>query len=87
MFLRQFQNKVKLNEPTTTLSLIKNLFVRNISGTYGKYESELIEKWKRKFEEEKVPEIETSLEQILEHVIDKEKVSLFITSPYKTSLV
>lgn len=75
MFLRQFQSKVRLNEPSITFSSIKNLIVRNISGTYGDYESELIEKWKRKFEEEKVPEVETSLEQILEHVVDKEKVT------------
>lgn len=78
MFLRQFQSKVRLGEPSTTLASIKNIFVRNLSGSYGTFESELIEKWKRKFEEEKVPEVETSLEHILEHVIDKEKVRVII---------
>lgn len=78
MFLRQFQNKVRLNEPSSSAAFqsIKNILLRNISGTYGTYESELIEKWKRKLEEEKVPEIEISIEQILQHVLDKELVSM-----------
>lgn len=38
-------------------------------------QSELIDKWKTKFEEEKVPEVESSLENILGHVLDKDKVS------------
>lgn len=71
MFLRQFTNKF-LVPATSTLS--KNL-CRNINGILGTYESELIDKWKQKFAEENVPEIDTSVEQILQHIIEKDKAS------------
>lgn len=70
MFLRQINTKLR----TVCVQSLQNSLLRNVSGTVGSYESELIEKWKQKLEDEKVPEIETSLEHILDHILEKEKV-------------
>lgn len=71
MFLRQINTKLR----AVCVQSMQNYYLtRNISGTLGTYESELIEKWKQKLENEKVPEIENSLEHILDHVLEKEKV-------------
>lgn len=46
-----------------------------VTGILGTYESDLLDKWKEKFTDLNVPEIDLSLEYILMHVLDKEKVS------------
>lgn len=70
MFLRQINVKLR----AVYAQSVQNYLSRNISGTLGSFESELIEKWKQKMENEKVPEIEASLEHILDHILEKEKV-------------
>lgn len=72
MFLRQINTQLR----AVCIQSMQNILSRNISGTLGSFESELIEKWKQKLESEKVPEIETSLEHILDHILEKEKVRL-----------
>lgn len=70
MFLRQINTKLR----AACVQSMQSVLSRSIGGTLGSYESELIEKWKQKLENEKVPEIETSLEHILDHILEKEKV-------------
>lgn len=70
MFLRQINTKLR----AVGVQSVQNYLTRHVSGTLGKFESELLEKWKQKLEDEKVPEIETSLEHILDHILEKEKV-------------
>lgn len=53
---------------------LKPIIARNMTLAFG--QSELIDKWKTRFEEEKVPEVEASLENILGHVLDKDKVKI-----------
>lgn len=43
----------------------------------GKTETEIIDRWKQKFANENVSEIETSIKHILHHVIVKTKVRKF----------
>lgn len=72
MFLKTF-NSLFLRESSLLNGLsLKPLVFRHMTMSFS--QSELIDKWKTKFEEEKVPEIESSLENILERVLDKEKV-------------
>lgn len=75
MFLRQINTKLR----AVCVQSVQNYLSRNISGTLGSYESDLIAKWKQKLEEEKVPEIETSLEHILDHILEKEKVRIRVS--------
>lgn len=70
MFLRQINTKLR----AVCVQSVQNYCSRVLSGKLGSYESELIEKWRRKLEDEKVPEIDVSLEHILDHILDKDKV-------------
>lgn len=70
MFLRQINTKLR----AVCVQSVQNYLSRNISGSLGSYESELVEKWKQKLENEKVPEIETSLGHILDHILETDKV-------------
>lgn len=72
MMLKLFNSFLLKERPLFNNVTIKPLLLRNISMAYG--ESELIDKWKLKFEEENVPEVDASLENILDHVLDREKV-------------
>lgn len=70
MFLRQINTKLR----TVCVASVQNYLSRNVSGSLGSYESDLVEKWKQKLESEKVPEIETSLGHILDHILETDKV-------------
>lgn len=65
MFLRRF-NSLLSNDRAT----INNIFHRYA----GAGSINLLEKWKNKFEEEKIPEVQSSLKIILAHVLNVKKV-------------
>lgn len=73
MFLRQVKNVIfgegsaAARTHITTVSRL--LFSRNASGSIN-----LLEKWKTKFQEENVPEVESSIKNILAHVLKIKKV-------------
>lgn len=74
--LLKILNSFLLKETTLFNNVtVKPILLRNLSMAYG--ECELIDKWKSKFEEEKVPEVDASLENILDHVLDNEKKKVF----------
>lgn len=62
------------------LKVNKSLFrgncqVRYLNLALGKSETEIIEKWKRKFASENISEIEESIKHILDHV--QKEVNIF----------
>lgn len=65
MFLRRI-NRLLSNDNIT----INKIFHR-YAGSVN-----LLEKWKNKFEEEKVPEVQSSLKIILAHVLNVKKVCI-----------
>lgn len=65
MFLRRF-NSLLSNDKIT----INNIFHRYVGSV------NLLEKWKNKFEEEKIPEVQSSLKIILAHVLNVKKVCI-----------
>lgn len=73
MFLRQIK-KVMCGE-SMSLSRVgavnRLLFSRNASGSIP-----LVEKWRSKFVEEEVPEVESSINNILAHVLKLKRVNL-----------
>lgn len=72
MFLRQIKNIIfgeSITNRTHLTTVSRLLFSRNASGSIS-----LLEKWKTKFQEEKVPEIESSINNILAHVLQIKKV-------------
>lgn len=74
MFLRQIK-KVMCGE-SMLLSRVgtvnRLLFSRNASGSIS-----LVEKWRSKFVEEEVPEVESSINNILAHVLKLKRVNFF----------
>ena len=54
---------------------VKNLRCLNIA--LGRSETELIDKWKQKFQSENVSEIENSIRYILEHIVERNEVMSF----------
>lgn len=76
MFLRQINAKLR----AVCVQSMQNALTRNISGTLDACESELIDKWKQKFESANIPEIDVSLEHILDHVLHKDKVKTVPTA-------
>lgn len=63
MFLRQ------LNRLLTNDAISINKIIHRYAGSVN-----LLEKWKNKFDEEKVPEVQSSLKIILAHVLNVKKV-------------
>lgn len=74
MFLKMFNILVARESSLLNNVTLKPLLGRNAYATVAYGQSELIDKWKSRFEEEKVPEVDASLENILEHVLDKDKI-------------
>lgn len=70
MFLQKFSKRL-----LTAASFLNVNTVRTLNYALGRSESELIEKWKQKFADENISEIDTSIRHILEHVIEKDKVT------------
>lgn len=71
MFLQKLSKRLL----SATTSVVNTHFLRTLNYALGRSETELIDKWKQKFAEENITEIDTSIQHILEHVIEKEKVS------------
>lgn len=65
MFLRRLHNL--LSNDKITLNNIFNRYIGSVN---------LLEKWKNKFEEEKIPEVQSSLKIILAHVLNVKKVCI-----------
>lgn len=65
---------VARESPLLSNVTMKSFLGRNTYATVAYGQSELIDKWKSRFEEENVPEVDASLENILEHVLDKDKI-------------
>lgn len=72
MFWKVLNTLVARESSLLTNVSLKSLLARNLT-TVAFGQSDLIDKWKSRFEEEKVPEVDASLENILEHVLDKDK--------------
>lgn len=69
MFLKKVCNHL-----LSTVSTVNVNTFRALNFALGKSDTELINKWKQRFADEKIPEIEPSIRNILEHVIRKEMV-------------
>lgn len=69
MFLR------RINRLLSSDTLATNKIFHRYAGSVN-----LLEKWKSKFEEEKVPEIQSSLKIILAHVLNVKKVCVYCRS-------
>lgn len=74
MFLKRVCNHILSTVSTVNVNTLRAL---NIS--LGKSETELVDKWKQRFADEKITEIDPSIRNILEHVIRKNKVNLTIS--------
>lgn len=70
MLLQKLSSRLLSTIPVVNVNTLRTL---NIA--LGKSETELIDKWKQKFAEEKIPEIDTSIKHILDHVAQKDKVN------------
>lgn len=72
MFLKRVCNHI-----LSTVTTVNANTVRALNIALGKSETELVNKWKQRFADENISEIEPSIRHILEHVIRKEKVKYF----------
>lgn len=81
MFLKRLCNHVLSTVPTVNVNA-----VRALNFTLGKSDTELVNKWKQRFADEKISEIEPSIRHLLEHVIKKEKVKYFVISQLEYSI-
>lgn len=81
----------KLSKRLFTFNAILNAStLRCLNVALGSAESEIIDKWKRKFANEKISEIESSIKHILDHVLEQKKVTKiqslsFISDKYSLS--
>lgn len=73
MFLQKLSRRL-----LSATSVVNVNTLRTLNFALGRSETELIDKWKQKFAEENISEIDTSIKHILEHVIEKEKVNSVI---------
>lgn len=71
MFLQRATSRLIMTNTVLNVNKLRSLDI-----ALGKSETELIDKWKLKFANEKISEIDTSLKHILHHVI-QQKVNNF----------
>lgn len=69
MFLQKLSNRLLSTIPVVSVNALRTLNI-----VFGKSENELIEKWKQKFAEENISEVDVSIKHILDHVVQKDKV-------------
>lgn len=72
MFLQKFSARLLL-----ATNVIKKRTLCTLNYALGKPETEIIDKWKRKFVDENISEIDSSIRHILDHVIEKSQVSIY----------
>lgn len=71
MFLQKFSTRLLL-----ATNVINKSTLRTLNYAIGKPETEIIDKWKRKFADENISEIDSSIRHILDHIIERSQVSV-----------
>lgn len=71
MFLQRFSTRLLL-----ATNVVNKSTFRSLNYALGKPETEIIDKWKRKFADGNISEIDSSIRHILDHVIEKSQVRI-----------